>query len=131
VRKTLGDEAAEDLRFVVKAVVGADNFVEMYPNRSANYCCGGGGGALQAGRAGERRRYGRRKAEQIMATGARYVVTPCHNCHAQIGDLAAQAHPQGTGWHAVHLWTLICLSLGILGENERIHLGPDLREVGL
>ena len=26
----------------------------------------------------------------------------------------------------VHFWTLICLSLGILGENERTYLGPDL-----
>jgi hypothetical protein len=34
-------------------------------------------------------------------------------------------------WHTVHLWTLICLSLGILGENERIYLGEDLRQVGL
>jgi len=31
----------------------------------------------------------------------------------------------------VHLWTLICLSLGILGRNERAYLGPDLAEVGI
>jgi hypothetical protein len=27
----------------------------------------------------------------------------------------------------VHFWTLMCLSLGILGENERRYLGADLR----
>jgi hypothetical protein len=32
---------------------------------------------------------------------------------------------------ATPLWTLICLSLGILGENERVYLGPDLAAVGL
>jgi len=30
---------------------------------------------------------GRVKAEQIRATGARIVITPCHNCYDQINDL--------------------------------------------
>ncbi len=42
VRKSFGDPIAEDLRYVVKAVVGEENFVDMQPNRSNNYCCGGG-----------------------------------------------------------------------------------------
>ena len=63
-----------------------------------------------------------------MATGATYVVTPCHNCHAQIEDMARTYEG---GYHTVHLWTLICLSLGVLGENERTYLGPDLAEYGL
>ena len=61
-------------------------------------------------------------------TGAEYCITPCHNCHAQIHDLSE--HYDG-GYHTVHLWTLICLSMGVLGENERTYLGPDLAEVGL
>ncbi len=32
-------------------------------------------------------------------------------------------------YHVVHFWTLICLSLGILGENECTYLGPDLLEL--
>jgi Fe-S oxidoreductase len=128
VRKSLGDEVADDLRFIVRTLVGPDNFVEMHPNRSNNYCCGGGGGALQAGYPAERRAYGLRKAEQIMATGAQYCIAPCHNCHSQIGDMARAT---GGAWHTVHLWTLICLSLGILGDNERVHLGPDLQGAGL
>ncbi|NJB68551.1 Fe-S oxidoreductase [Desulfobaculum xiamenense] len=124
VRKTLGDPVAEDLRFVTRAVVGEENFVEMHPNRSANYCCGGGGGALQAGFPAQRRAYGAFKAHQIMATGADYVITPCHNCHSQIHDLRAAF---GGTWHTVHLWTLICLSLGILGPQERAYLGPELQ----
>jgi hypothetical protein len=35
------------------------------------------------------------------------------------------------GFPVTHLWTLICLSMGMLGENEREYLGEDLQEVGL
>jgi len=128
VRKTFGDAYAEDLRYVVTRVVGEENFVDMTPNRSNNYCCGGGGGALQAGYADARRAFGKIKTDQILATGAPYCIAPCHNCHSQIHDLSE--HFKG-GWHTVHLWTLICLAMGCLGENERAYLGPDLAEVGL
>jgi len=110
VRKSFGDPVAEDLRFVVKSVVGEENFIEMYPNRSNNFCCGGGGGYLQSGYAEQRREYGRMKAEQILATGADYCIPV----------------PQ-----TVHLWTLICLALGILGPKERTYLGEDLAEVNM
>jgi len=116
------------LRFVVKTLVGEENFVEMHPNRSNNYCCGGGGGFLQSGYVEARRKYGELKLNQILATKADYCITACHNCHAQIHDLAE--HHQAA-YHTVHLWTLICLSLGILGENEREYLGPDLKEVAV
>ncbi len=128
VRKSYGEFWAEELRFVAKTLVGEDNFIDIYPNKLNNYCCGGGGGALQAPYKDERLAYGRFKHDQIMATGAKYVITPCHNCHAQIHELSE--HYEG-GYRTVHLWTLICLSLGILAENERIYLGPDLAEVGL
>ncbi len=128
VRKSFGDKAADDMRYVVKKVVGEDNFIDMFPNKSNNYCCGGGGGFLQSGRKDERRQYGQMKFDQIMETGADYVIAPCHNCHSQIHDLAD--HHQAK-FHTVHLWTLICLSLGILGENERVHLGSDLADFGL
>ncbi len=128
VRKSFGDPVAEDLRYVVKKVVGEENFIDMQPNRSNNFCCGGGGGYLQSGYTEERRQYGKIKFDQIMATGAGYCIAPCHNCHSQIHDLSE--HFEG-GFPVVHLWTLICLSMGVLGENERAYLGPDLAEVGL
>ena len=127
-RKSLGNYFADDLRFVVKSVVGEENFVELYPNRTNNFCCGGGGGTLQAPYKVERLAYGMKKADQIKATGASYVAVPCHNCHAQIHELSE--HYEG-GWNVVHLWTIIALSMGILGENERTYLGPDLEEYGL
>jgi len=113
---------------VVKSVVGEENFIDMSPNRSNNFCCGGGGGFLQAGLPEERHAYGKQKFDQIINTRAGYCITPCHNCHAQIHDLSE--HFEG-GYHTVHLWTLICLAMGNLGENERAYLGPDLAGVGL
>lgn len=126
VRKSIGDPVADDLRFVTETLVGKENFVDMQPCRSANYCCGGGGGFLQAGMNDLRRAYGRRKYDQISATGATYVLTPCHNCHTQMEDLGKH---YGGNYHVIHFWTLICLSLGILGENERKYLGPDLMDL--
>ena len=128
VRKSIGDPVAEDLRFLAKSLVGEENFVDMQPCRSANYCCGGGGGFLQAGMSEQRRAYGKRKFDQILTTGADYVLTPCHNCHSQIDDIGGHF---GGHYRVIHFWTLICLSLGILGENERKYLGPELAEVGL
>ncbi len=65
------------------------DFVEMWPNRQYNYCCGGGGGLLAMGKDiyPYRMAKGKLKAEQIKATGARIVVTPCHNCYDQLTDI--------------------------------------------
>lgn len=128
VRKSMGDPFPDELRYVVKACVWEENFVDMWPNKSNNYCCGGGGGFLQSGYKDARLAYGRVKVGQIRATKADYVITPCHNCNAQIEELS---HHYKGGWKTVHLWTILCLSLGVLGENERGYLGEDLASVGL
>ena len=128
IREGYGDVYADELRDVVKACVGEANFVDMTPNRSNNFCCGGGGGYLQSGYHDARRYYGKIKYQQIIDTGAKYCITPCHNCHAQIHDLS---HHFKGGWHTCNLWTILALSLGVLGENERVDLGDDLKEVWL
>jgi Fe-S oxidoreductase len=128
VRKEYGDFYADELRFVVKACVGEENFVDMFPNKSNNFCCGGGGGYLQSGYHEQRRQYGRIKFDQVMATGAKYCITPCHNCHAQIHDLS---HHFNGGFYVSNLWTFLALSLGVLGENEREDLCDELSEVWL
>jgi Fe-S oxidoreductase len=72
-------------RVLRKAVT---TFTEMTPNRAENFCCGGGGGQLAMARYKSRRlRSGGVKAEQIKATGARVVATPCHNCIDQLSEL--------------------------------------------
>jgi len=76
----------EEQRLVLRRA--AADFVEMTPNRVDNYCCGGGGGMLAASEhAAKRLETGRVKAEQIRATGAKVVVTPCHNCIDQLMEL--------------------------------------------
>lgn len=76
----------EEQRYLLRNAV--QNFVEMTPNRADNYCCGGGGGQLSMGEYRDRRvEAGRIKAEQIRATGAKIVATPCHNCIDQIMEL--------------------------------------------
>jgi Fe-S oxidoreductase len=76
----------EEQRFILRNAV--TNFVEMYPNREKNYCCGGGGGQLAMTRYAKRRlEAGKIKADQILKTGAKIVVTPCHNCIDQLSEL--------------------------------------------
>lgn len=76
----------EEQRFILKNAV--ENFIEMTPNRENNYCCGGGGGQLAMSEYNKRRvDSGRIKADQIIATGAKIVATPCHNCIDQLMGL--------------------------------------------
>jgi Fe-S oxidoreductase len=77
----------EQPREILKAI--CPDYVEMTPNRTDNYCCGGGGGTvsideIRAFRTGP---LGMRKAEQIRETGAQIVVSPCANCKKQLREL--------------------------------------------
>lgn len=77
----------EQPRELVKAFCA--NFVEMTPSGRENICCGGGGGTVSID---EIRPYrtaigGRRKAEQMDATGADIVIAPCANCKKQIREV--------------------------------------------
>jgi Fe-S oxidoreductase len=76
----------EEQRYILHHAVS--DFVEMYPNRENNFCCGGGGGQLSMTRFAKRRiEAGKIKAEQIRITGAKVVATPCHNCVDQLSEL--------------------------------------------
>jgi len=77
----------EEPREILQAI--CKDYVEMTPNRTRNYCCGGGGGTvsideIRAFRTGP---MGRRKAQQIRDTGAQIVVSPCANCKKQLREL--------------------------------------------
>ena len=64
------------------------DFREMYPNRAENYCCTGGGGAMSMSEyTPQRLKSAKIKADQLVATGAKYVVTSCHNCVDGLNDL--------------------------------------------
>jgi len=65
-----------------------ENFSEMYPNRSENFCCTGGGGAMSMSEYTPLRlKSAKIKADQLKATGASVVVTSCHNCVDGLTDL--------------------------------------------
>jgi len=80
--RTFGQAYYEEPRWVTQQC--CENFVEMYPNRVNNFCCGAGGGAWAAPYNEERIFYGRVKAKQIKDTGAKLLIAPCHNCRDQI-----------------------------------------------
>jgi Fe-S oxidoreductase/CheY-like chemotaxis protein len=76
----------EEPRELLKLVVS--DFREMYPNRAENYCCTGGGGAMSMSEYTPRRlKSAIIKANQLKATGAKVVVTSCHNCVDGLTDL--------------------------------------------
>ncbi|MFB3826918.1 MAG: response regulator [Bryobacteraceae bacterium] len=76
----------EEPRELLKLV--CTDFREMHPNRAENYCCTGGGGAMSMAEYAPRRlKSAAIKAEQLRATGAKIVVTSCHNCVDGLFDL--------------------------------------------
>ena len=76
----------EEPRELLNLVVS--DFREMHPNRSENYCCTGGGGAMSMSEYTPLRlKSARVKADQLAATGAKIVVTSCHNCVDGLTDL--------------------------------------------
>jgi [DsrC]-trisulfide reductase subunit K len=86
----------EEPRNMLKAMVS--DFREMTPNRTENWCCGGGGGlAVMDGKEkveyhentylDQRMQNGKKKIDQILSTGATYVAGPCANCKRQLMQL--------------------------------------------
>jgi Fe-S oxidoreductase len=117
---TFGHGYFEEPRWVTRQC--CENLVEMYPNRMENFCCGAGGGAWAAPYAKERIFYGRRKAEQIKATGAKLVVAPCHNCRDQIMKSLRKEY-DFMDVEVKYLWELVADSLVIPGikPKEKAH----------
>ncbi len=83
---------AKEGRYLMKMLCA--DFRDMMDSGDGNYnfCCGGGGGFIPMGGEFRERRLksGAVKAEQIRRTGAKYVLTPCHNCYDQIRDLCKE-----------------------------------------
>ncbi len=78
----LKDVAREIMSYI------AEDFREMKPNKEHNFCCGGGGGLNGIGRYREQRNIGLKvKRDQILESGCKLVIAPCHNCWDAIRDL--------------------------------------------
>jgi len=66
------------------------NWVDLFPCRGNQYCCGGGGGTLLTPYKQERIHYSRKKFEQIRRAGVEMIVVPCHSCHGQLRAMAKE-----------------------------------------
>jgi Fe-S oxidoreductase len=79
------------------------DFREMYPNRGENWCCGGGAGLSAMDDILDFRVNvsGKKKLEQIRATGAKYVAAACSNCKRQLSQLM-EHHKTGIEVGGVH-----------------------------
>lgn len=76
----------EQPRNIIRRI--ATDFRDMSPNRERQWCCGGGGGLVAITEMDELRiKSGTRKVEQIQATGAKIVASPCENCRLQLQGL--------------------------------------------
>ena len=75
-------------REILSYIVEPGYFIDMTPNREHNYCCGGGGGFNGIGLYRPQRNKALiTKRDQILNTGAKLVIAPCHNCWDAIRDL--------------------------------------------
>jgi Fe-S oxidoreductase len=101
--KRFGHGYFEEPRWIMSQCL--ENWVDLYPTHRNQLCCGGGGGALTTGYNEERIFYGRRKIEQIRATGAQMVVVPCHSCHGQLNSIKGE-HGM-SDLEVKYLWELV------------------------
>jgi Fe-S oxidoreductase len=123
--KAFGHGYFEEPRWVTHQC--CENYVEMYPNRANNFCCGAGGGAWAMPYDKERIYYGRVKAKQIRDTGAKMVVAPCHNCRDQI--MKSLNKEFDLGIEVKYLWELVADSLVVEPWSEgEIKKANELRD---
>jgi len=79
-------DLTEEPRWILERV--CSDFREMHPNRTENFCCTGGGGLLSMAEYRPLRMEAAKiKAEQLTATGAKFVCTMCHNCVDGLTDV--------------------------------------------
>lgn len=111
--KQFGHGYFEEGRWITRQC--AADFVDMYPNREGNYCCGAGGGAWAMPFKEERVFYGRFKARQIENSRAKLVITTCHNCRDQI--MKSLRREYDLDIEVKYLWELVADSLILPGAR--------------
>ncbi|MEJ5345729.1 MAG: (Fe-S)-binding protein [Chloroflexus sp.] len=123
----LGDLFRELLNLVT------DNFIEMTPNREHNYCCNGGAGGMRLPEnTATRRKISVLKANQIRATNATYVTSPCVVCTLSLEDTCQTygLSPQGERMALVLfevVYAAMEQALAKLGELDRMRIPVELQ----
>ncbi|WP_299756916.1 (Fe-S)-binding protein [uncultured Chloroflexus sp.] len=123
----LGDLFRELLTLVT------DNFIEMTPNREHNYCCNGGAGGMRLPEnTNLRRKISVLKANQIRATSADYVTSPCVVCTLSLEDTCQTYNLSPTGERmALVLFEVVYAAmepaLAKRGELDRMRVPAELR----
>ena len=82
-----------------------ENWVDLYPSKMGQFCCGGGGGTLVTGYDEERILYGKKKMQQIEVEDVKMIVVPCHSCHGQLNVLKKEYGMQEL--EVKYLWELV------------------------
>lgn len=105
----------DEPRDILKAI--STDFVEMYPNREKQWCCGGGGGIVALEEFNEMRvKSGGEKTRQLRETGAKTLACPCENCRLQIDELN-KVHDLGL--RIVPVMELVVESMVLPGRDGR------------
>ncbi len=112
--KMFGQAYYEEGRLIMRSC--CPDTVEMEPNRATSYCCGAGGGAWSMPFSDSRVFYGRMKARQIAQSGAKLVVTSCHNCRDQFKKSLDNEFDLGV--EVKYLWELVADSI-VLPQGEK------------
>ena len=75
----------EQPRHLLKNLIDEKLFTEMYPNRERNFCCTGGSGQVTMDELTQlKAKAGLVKAQQVKATGAKWLIAPCAICKAEL-----------------------------------------------
>lgn len=96
----------DEPREIIRKIAG--DYREMSPTREQNWCCGGGGGLVALDNEEFRIKSGKPKKEQIVATGAKVVVTACENCVSQLNTIKSG---YGLDVEVKYLTELVCENL--------------------
>lgn len=108
LEKHFGKAYYEEPRWIIQQCV--DDFVDMIPNRSNNYCCGAGGGNWPMPFEDQSAYHGRFKYEQIRQAGADVVVVGCSNCRDQMMKRLPRYYKDHK-YETRYIWQLVAESL--------------------
>jgi len=114
-QRVFGKGFFEEPRWIIQQCV--DDFVEMYPNRMNNYCCGAGGGNWPMPFEKQSAYHGRRKFESIKNSGADVVVVGCSNCRDQIMKRLPKYYTDYK-YEVKYIWQLVAETLVIEPWSE-------------